>query len=77
MSTTELKYTLFKAIDSINDTKILKEIYNLVANKTNSDFWENLTAAEKAEIENAIKELDAELGIPHEKVMAKYKNKYL
>ena len=77
MSTTELKYTLFKVIDAINDNKTLKDIYSFVAKKTDTDFWDTLTEEQKMEIEAALKELDSDLGIPHEKVMAKYKGKYL
>ena len=32
---------------------------------------------EKAEIETAMKELDAGNGVPHEKVMSQFKGKYL
>jgi hypothetical protein len=76
MSTAELKYTLFKVIDAINDNKTLKDIYSFVSTKTDSDFWDSLTETQKEEIEAALKELDAGLGISHEKVMAKYKGKY-
>jgi len=77
MSTTELKYSLFRAIDSINDSKTLKDIYSFISKKTKTDFWESLTKAQKDEIEKALKELDSGAGIPHEKVMAKYKGKYV
>lgn len=77
MSTAELKYTLFKVIDAINDNKTLKDIYSFVSQKTGSDFWDSLTDEQKKEIEAALKELDAGQGIPHEKVMAKYKGKYV
>jgi hypothetical protein len=73
MSTSELKYTLFKFIDAINDNKTLKDIYSFVSKKADNDFWDNLTEEQKAEIESAMKKLDAGLGTPHEKVMAKYK----
>ena len=77
MSTTELKYNLFKVIDSINDNKALKDIYSFITKKTDADFWDALTLEQKEEINAALKELDAGLGIPHEKVMAKYKGKYI
>jgi hypothetical protein len=77
MSTAELKYTLFKFIDAINDNKTLKDIYSFVSKKADNNFWDSLTEEQKAEIESALKELDAGLGTPHEKVMAKYKGKYI
>jgi hypothetical protein len=77
MSTSELKYTLFRAIDTINDNKTLKDIYSFISKKTTTDFWETLTKDQKEEIEKALKELDSGAGIPNEKVMAKYKGKYV
>jgi hypothetical protein len=77
MSTAELKYTLFKVIDAINDSNTLKDIYSFVSKKADADFWDNLSQEQKAEIETALKELDAGMGIPHEKGMSKYKGKYL
>ncbi len=77
MSTAELKYTLFKLIDAINDSDTLKDIYSFVAKKADADFWDSLSEDQKAEIETALKDLDAGLGIPNEKVMSQYKGKYL
>ena len=77
MSSAELKYTLFKVIDAINDNKTLKDIYSFVSKKTDADFWDSLSKEQKSDIENALKELDAGKGIPHEKVMAQFKGKYL
>jgi hypothetical protein len=54
MSTTELKYTLFRAIDTINDNKTLKDIYTFISRKTKPDFWKALTKDQKEEIEKAI-----------------------
>ncbi len=77
MSTSELKYNLFKIIDSINDAKALKDIYSFITKKSDSDFWNALSSEQKEEIAAALKELDEGLGIPHEKVMSKYKGKYI
>lgn len=77
MSTAELKYTLFKVIDSIEDGKTLKDIFSFVSKRTDKDFFDSLTKEQKQEIANALKELDSGLGISHDKVMAKYKGKYL
>lgn len=77
MSTAEIKYSLFKVIDAISDNETLSEIYSFVSKKTKADFWKNLTAEQKAEIESALKDLDAGLGIAHNKVMSAYKGKYM
>ncbi|HTA27814.1 MAG TPA: hypothetical protein VK809_08495 [Bacteroidia bacterium] len=77
MSTAELKYTLFKVIDVINDSTTLKEIYSFVSKKADADFWDNLSEEQKLEIETTLKNLDAGMGIPNEKVMSQYKGKYL
>jgi hypothetical protein len=77
MSTAELKYSLFKVIDAISDNKTLSEIYSFVSQKTDAEFWQNLSPEQKAEIEIALKDLDAGLGILHDKVMAPYKGKYM
>lgn len=77
MSTAELKYSLFKVIDGISDNETLSEIYSIISKKTKPGFWKNLTADQKAEIETALKDLDAGLGVSHNKVMSAYKGKYL
>ncbi|MEW6468926.1 MAG: hypothetical protein AB1458_08385 [Bacteroidota bacterium] len=75
MSTTESKYSLFKIIDAINDSKKLRDIYSFVSPK--ADIWDSLTNERKEEIEQALKELNKSLGVSHEKVMAQYKDKYI
>jgi hypothetical protein len=77
MSTAEIKYTLFKVIDSIDDSKTLKDIYSFVTKRTDIDFMETLTKEQKEELISALNELDSGLGVPHEKVMSKYKGKYV
>ena len=79
MSTLELKSNLHNLIDTINDSKTLKAIYALLSKKTKqkTDGWDTLTKQQQKEIEDAIHSLEKGEGIPHEKVMAKYKGKYL
>ncbi|MES2591593.1 MAG: hypothetical protein V4608_06890 [Bacteroidota bacterium] len=76
MSTTELKYNLFKVIDSINDNKALKDIYSFITKKADVDFWDELSDEQRAAIEESIAELDNGKGIPHEQVMKEIKAKY-
>jgi predicted transcriptional regulator len=76
MSTAELKYSLFKAIDSINDGEKLKAIYSFITKKNDVDFWDELSDEQKTEIEESIAEMDRGEGIPHEQVMKEIKTKY-
>jgi len=78
MSTAELKYNLVKLIESINDSKTLQAVYTLLSNKKegSADFWDELSAEQKAAIEESISELDRGEGIPHEQVMKEIKAKY-
>jgi predicted transcriptional regulator len=41
------------------------------------DFWDELSEAQKAQIELAIQQLDAGQGIPHEEVMEKFRKKHV
>lgn len=78
MSTAELKYNLVKLIESINNSRTLQAVYTLLSNKKegNADFWDELSAEQKAAIEESIGELDRGEGIPHEQVMKEIKSKY-
>ena len=78
MSTAELKSNLYKLIDSINDSKTLQSIYTLIKNKgvSETDFWDELSDEQKAEIEEAIAEADRGELISHEEVMAEIKERY-
>ena len=76
MSTVELKYSLFKIIDAIQDNGKLRDIYSFISKKTDKDFWDTLSSEQKEDIEKALQDLDSGLGVTHEKLMAKYKNKY-
>ena len=74
MSTAELKYNLFKAIDAIKDSKVLSEIYKLVSKKgttKKTDWWDDLTPDQKTSIERGIKDIDAGRVYTHEEVIAK------
>ena len=76
MSTTELKYNLFKAIDSINDSKTLKKIYALISKNNKKDFWDTLSKEEKKSIEVGLAQADREELISHKEVMAEIKSKF-
>jgi hypothetical protein len=79
MSTEELKLQIFRQVDALDASK-LKEFYGLMLNYMNSSKditeWIGVSESEKQGIENAIKEMNDGIGIPHEQVMAKMKSKY-
>lgn len=58
MNLPEIKYQLFKAIDKIEDEKLLFELLNILQNEHQQevDFWDLLTKEQKAEIDIAVKE---------------------
>lgn len=76
MSTAELKYSLFKAIDSINDGEKLKAIYSFITKKNDVDFWDELSKEEKDVIEEGLDQAERGEFISHEEVMAEIKNKF-
>jgi len=51
------KIELAKIILSIENTEFIEKIKNFIS-KEKKDFWDDLTASEKAEIELGIKQLD-------------------
>ena len=78
MNAIELKYNLFKTIDTINDNSTLNKVMAFISSlkKEKVDGWDALTKVQQREIEEAVRSLDRGEGIPHEKVMAKYRKKY-
>jgi hypothetical protein len=79
MSSEELKLQIFRQVDSL-DASRLKEFYCLMLNYMNSSKditeWIGVSESEKQGIENAIKEMNDGIGIPHEQVMSTMKSKY-
>ena len=76
MTIPEIKYQLFKAIDKIEDDKLLFELLNILQNdqQTEVDFWDLLTDVQKAEIDFAVKESkNPKRLIPNEKVQNRLK----
>lgn len=80
MTVSELKLKLFRQIDTLDKNR-LEELYGVVLNflNGNKDFgdWDKLTEEQKQGILDALAEIDAGKGIPHEEVMDRVKKKYL
>jgi predicted transcriptional regulator len=71
MSTAELKSNLHRLIDSVQDSKMLKITY-LLLSKTeegNKDWWDTISAKEKAAIEEGLKDIKKGNVFSHDKVM--------
>ena len=79
MDASELKMRIIREIDSMESSK-LEKVYGYLQNIIHGDKdlkeWENLSAAQKKGIREAITELDEDGGIVHEKVISKYRKKH-
>ncbi|MBN8583659.1 MAG: hypothetical protein J0M37_01085 [Ignavibacteria bacterium] len=80
MTQLELKSNFHKLIDEIEDQKELAKLYEYFIvmkqniEKSGGDWWDELTAEEKADLDLSIKESEDESNlIPHEQVMEEAK----
>ncbi len=74
MSTLELKSSLHRLIDEVQDSKTLKAIHTLLSKKETIevDFWDELPDAQKASVERGIAQADKGEFKSHKEVMKKY-----
>jgi hypothetical protein len=79
MDASELKLKIFREIDSLEKGK-LQEVYgylqNFVRGEKDLDDWNSLTYTQQQGLIEAIDELNDGQGIPHEKVISKFRKKY-
>jgi thiamine pyrophosphate-dependent acetolactate synthase large subunit-like protein len=80
MTQLEIKTNFHKLIDEIEDQKQLSRLYDYMLiikqniENTNEEWWDELTEAQKADIDLSIKESEDERNlIPHEQVMEEAK----
>jgi hypothetical protein len=71
-----LKYKIVEKLIQTQDDVVLNEVKLILGVKEN-DFWEELPEEVKQSINQAKAELDRGEGIPHEKVMADIKERFL
>jgi predicted transcriptional regulator len=71
------KNALVKKLLDIEDDAILDQIKAIIGDEEENDFWDELPDHVKSGIQQAKVELERGEGIPHEKVMAEIKSKYL
>ena len=74
-----MKLRIFREIDSLEKGK-LQEIYGYVQNyiRGNKDLddWDSLSVSQQEGIKEAISDLNSGVGLVHEEVITKYRNKY-
>ena len=79
------KIQLIQQILQINDITLISSVKNLLAYGLSTevdkaeavtDFWQELNASQKLQIELSIKQLDNQEGMEHNKVMADFKKDY-
>lgn len=66
------KIRLIEWLAGLNDTKTLSEFISL-KKKKEVDWWDEISAEERKEIEEGLRQADNGELIPHEEVMSKYK----
>jgi len=66
------KLRLIAWLAELNDAETILEFISL-KNKTQADWWDQISDEERAEIEIGLAQADKGEFIPHEEVMAKYK----
>ena len=71
-----LKYKIVEKIIQSDDDAVLNEIVALLGVGEN-DFWHDLPASIKLQIDDAVTQLDEGEGILHEDVMAEAKERFL
>jgi len=78
MSTAELKSNLHKLIDKAEDDKMLKVAYLLLSKKEEGikDWWDTISAKEKAAIEEGLKDIKRGNIFSHDKVMQEIKAEF-
>lgn len=76
MGTLELKNKIHSLVDTINDDEMLQAILTLLDRSNTNDWWDELSAEEKASIENGLKDIDEGNVNSHEHVMNKMKAKH-
>jgi hypothetical protein len=74
MNTAQIKLALFREIDGLEQNK-LSQLYNYLVKKTNksADFWNELSAAQEADVEAGIADLNKGKKKNFKEVIAKYK----
>ena len=76
MAVNTLKHTIHQLIDQIEDEALLQAYLKVLESSMQvqkKDWWEEISAEERAEIEEGLAQADKGDTVSHEDVMAKYK----
>ena len=82
MTITEQKLTIVEQVLQVEDESLLNSLKSLFdfglkrQKQPAADFWKDLPEAVRARLELAIRQLEADEGIPHEAVMDAFRKKY-
>ncbi len=68
------KLNIIDRVVALNDERLVHLIETLLA--AENDFWNELSAKQRVKIEQAILDLDAGKGIPHETVVQEFRQRY-
>lgn len=78
MNALELKGGIYDVISPVNDIELLEQLYEIVndfiaLNINQTDFWDELSAEQQAELDIAVEEsYDEANHIPHEEVVKEF-----
>ena len=74
MSATETKNAIYLLVEDIQDEQFLRAVYTILEKQASSehDFWEHLTAVEKAAIKRGLDDADSGRVKPVQQVLQKY-----
>lgn len=76
MAILTLKHTLHQLIDKIEDEALLQAYLKVLESSIQvqtKDWWDEISAEERAETEEGLGQADRAETVPHKEVMAKYK----
>lgn len=76
MAAHTIKHIIHQLIDQIEDEQLLQAYLKVLESSMQvqkKDWWDEISAEERAEIEEGLSQADRGETVPHEEVMAKYK----
>ena len=71
-----IKYRIISEIINTNDERVLNAVKSLLNIEDQVDFWEELSADERAAIDEGLDQLDKGQHVSHESVREEIKNRF-
>ena len=75
MNLSKKKLELVQMILNAESSSVLEKVESLLKREQESDWWDDLSEAQRKDIEKAVEELENGEGIPHAEVMREVKEK--